>query len=47
MPFIDYYNTQKISDKSHMIMQSHLDGEYLESNQFVIEILPAHFNFIF
>jgi len=47
MPFIDYYNTQKITVKSNQIMQSHLDGEYLESNQFVIEILPAHFNFIF
>ena len=47
LPFIDYYNTQKITVKSNQLMQSHLDGEYLESHEFKIEILPAHFNFIF
>ncbi len=47
LPFIDYYNTQKITIKSDQPIQSHLDGEYLESNEFNIEILPAHFNFIF
>lgn len=47
LPFIDYYNTQKIIIKSDQPIQSHLDGEYLESNEFTIEILPAHFNFIF
>lgn len=47
LPFIDYYNTRKIIIKSNRVMQAHLDGEYLESNAFNIEILPAHFNFIF
>jgi diacylglycerol kinase family enzyme len=47
LPFIDYYNTQKIIIKSNQPIQSHLDGEYLESNEFNIEILPAHFNFIY
>jgi diacylglycerol kinase (ATP) len=47
LPFIDYYNTQKIIITSDQPIQSHLDGEYLESNEFNIEILPAHFNFIF
>ncbi len=47
LPFIDYYNTQKITITSNLPIQSHLDGEYLESNEFSIEILPAHFNFIF
>lgn len=47
LPFIDYYNTQKITITSDLRIQSHLDGEYLESNEFTIEILPAHFNFIF
>lgn len=46
-PFIDYYNTQRITLKSNQPMQAHLDGEYLESREFIIEILPAHFNFIF
>ena len=47
LPFIDYYNTQKITVKSNQPIQSHLDGEYLESNELNIEILPAHFNFIY
>ncbi len=44
---VDYYNTRKISISSDQPIQSHLDGEYLESNRLEIEILPAHFNFIF
>ncbi len=47
LPFVDYYNTKKITIKSDRPIQSHLDGEYLESNTFHIEILPAHFNFIY
>jgi YegS/Rv2252/BmrU family lipid kinase len=47
LPYINYYNTQKITITSDLPIQSHLDGEYLESNEFNIEILPAHFNFIF
>jgi diacylglycerol kinase family enzyme len=47
LPFIDYYNTTKITIKSDQPVQSHLDGEYLESKELNIEILPAHFNFIF
>lgn len=47
LPFIDYYNTRKITINSDLPIQSHLDGEYLESNELIIEILPAHFNFIF
>jgi diacylglycerol kinase (ATP) len=47
LPFIDYYNTQKITIKSDLPIQSHLDGEYVESSEFIVEILPAHFNFIF
>jgi YegS/Rv2252/BmrU family lipid kinase len=47
LSFIDYYNTQKIMISSNKPIQSHLDGEYLESHELMIEILPAHFNFIF
>ncbi|MEO6541750.1 MAG: diacylglycerol kinase family protein [Ferruginibacter sp.] len=46
LPFIDYYNTRKITIKSNRPIQSHLDGEYLESHELIIEMLPAHFNFI-
>jgi YegS/Rv2252/BmrU family lipid kinase len=47
LPYIDYFNTPKIIISSDVLMQSHLDGEYLEAMEFVIEILPAHFNFIY
>lgn len=47
LPYIDYFNTQKIIVSSDVLMQSHLDGEYLEAMEFVIEILPVHFNFIY
>jgi diacylglycerol kinase (ATP) len=47
LPFIDYYNTRKITIKSNHPIQAHLDGEYLESDELKIEMLPAHFNFIF
>ena len=47
LPFIDYYCTKKITITSNKLIQAHLDGEYLESNELIIEILPSHFNFIF
>ena len=47
LPFIDYFNTKKITISSNKPIQSHLDGEYLEANELVIEMLPSHFNFIF
>jgi YegS/Rv2252/BmrU family lipid kinase len=47
LSFIDYYNIKKITITSDQPIQLHLDGEYLESNELVIEVLPAHFNFIY
>ena len=47
LPFINYFNTKKITISSNKPIQAHLDGEYLESNELIIEILPSHFNFIF
>lgn len=47
LPFIDYYNTQKITIASNKPVQLHLDGEYMECGELVIEVLPAHFNFIY
>ncbi len=47
LPFIDYYNTQKITITSNEPIQAHLDGEYMESKELNIEILPSHFNFLF
>ncbi len=45
--FIDYFNTKKIIITSNRIIQAHLDGEYSESKDLTIEILPGHFNFIY
>ncbi len=47
LPFIDYYNTKKITVTSDQPIQCHLDGEYMESKELIMEILPAHFNFIY
>jgi diacylglycerol kinase (ATP) len=47
LPFIDHYQTRKIHIRSSQPIQAHLDGEYFESNELQIEILPARFNFIF
>ncbi|MEO6251935.1 MAG: diacylglycerol kinase family protein [Ferruginibacter sp.] len=47
LPFNDHYNTRKITIKSDLPIQCHLDGEYLESKELTIEILPSHFNFIY
>lgn len=47
LPFIDHYQTRKIMIRSNRPIQAHLDGEYLESNELQIEILPARFNFIY
>ena len=47
LPFVAYFNTKKIIITSNKPIQAHLDGEYLESKDLSIEILPAHFNFIY
>ncbi|MBK8610764.1 MAG: YegS/Rv2252/BmrU family lipid kinase [Chitinophagaceae bacterium] len=47
LSIVDYYNTTAITVKSKQLIQSHLDGEYLESNELKITMLPGHFNFIF
>lgn len=44
---IEYFQTDKISISSDKIIQAHLDGEYLESNELLIEVLPDHFNIIY
>jgi YegS/Rv2252/BmrU family lipid kinase len=47
LPFIDYFNTKKITISCDQMMQVHLDGEYLESRELIIEMLPAHFYFVY
>lgn len=48
LPVISYSKTKKIIVSSKdSIIQAHLDGEYLEAAELVIEVLPTHFNFIY
>ncbi len=46
LPFIKYFQTNKFSIESKEILPAHLDGEFLSSDQFVIECLPKKFSFI-
>jgi len=47
LAIVDYYRTKKVTIQSNQLIKAHLDGEYIEDNEMKIEILPAHFNFIF
>ncbi len=47
LSIVDYFNTRQITITSNQTIQAHLDGEYLESREMRITMLPAHFNFIF
>jgi YegS/Rv2252/BmrU family lipid kinase len=42
---VRHYLTRKISIESDRVIQYHLDGEYFEDQQLVIEVLPAKLNF--
>lgn len=48
LSFIEYFQTSKIYISSQQdIIQAHVDGEYLESKELVIEILPSQLSFIY
>ncbi|HPI79332.1 MAG: hypothetical protein M9954_04130 [Cyclobacteriaceae bacterium] len=48
LPFIDHHQVDKITlSGKEGLVQAHIDGEYLESRELVIEVLPSHFNFIY
>jgi diacylglycerol kinase (ATP) len=40
-PFIQHFQTKKITVESDETIQSHLDGEYYSADKFEIEILPG------
>ena len=46
LSFIQYYQISKIKISSPVLLSAHLDGEYLEANEFVIECLPKRFSFL-
>ncbi|HEX4877041.1 MAG TPA: hypothetical protein VFV31_10245, partial [Chitinophagaceae bacterium] len=45
LPFISHFNTKRITVNSDSLIQYHLDGEYFESQQLQVEIMPAKFLF--
>lgn len=47
LSIVDYFNCKAITISSNEPIQAHLDGEYLESNELTITMLPGHFNFIY
>lgn len=46
LPFIQYYTSRKVSISSHYTLHAHLDGEYLASNSFEIELVPNKIAFV-
>jgi len=46
LPFIQYYQTNKIKIWSPFLLPAHVDGEYFEASEFVIECLPKRFPFL-
>ena len=45
-PFVDYFHARKIVISSSEIMQAHVDGEYVEGREFVIEMLAGKLEFL-
>ncbi|HYH16207.1 MAG TPA: YegS/Rv2252/BmrU family lipid kinase [Flavisolibacter sp.] len=46
LPFVQYHTSKKVSISSQHVLHAHLDGEYLASNTFEIEILPNRIAFV-
>jgi YegS/Rv2252/BmrU family lipid kinase len=47
LPFITYNQAKHVTLRSAIPLEAHLDGEYMQANQFEIKILPKHFYFRF
>jgi len=47
LDFIHYRQTDKITIRSPFMLHAHLDGEYICSDIFEIEILPKRFSFLY
>lgn len=45
LPFVQYYQTDRILIESKTKMHAHVDGEYVCSNRYDIEVLPSKFVF--
>lgn len=47
LSFVEHLRTKKITISSDQIMQAHIDGEYLEGREFVIEVLVGKWGFLY
>lgn len=47
LPFIHHFCTKKITVKSNLVLQFHLDGEYFEAKKVEIEILTSRLRFCY
>jgi diacylglycerol kinase family enzyme len=47
LPVVTYLKTGSVVIKAGGIIPAHVDGEYFEASEFVIECLPAKFSFLY
>jgi diacylglycerol kinase (ATP) len=47
LPFVTYVKTSSVHIKAGGIVPAHVDGEYFDASEFVIECLPARFSFLY
>lgn len=46
LSFIQYYQINKVEIICPLVLPAHMDGEYFEANEFLIECLPKRFSFL-
>jgi YegS/Rv2252/BmrU family lipid kinase len=46
LPFIQYHHTKKVEINFVEALPAHMDGEFFNSNHFIIECLPKRFSFL-
>ncbi len=47
LPFVTYVKTGSVHIKAAGIVPAHVDGEYFDASEFVIECLPSRFSFLY
>lgn len=47
LPFVTYLKTGAVHIKTGGIVPAHVDGEYFDASEFVIECLPSRFSFLY
>lgn len=47
LPFVTYHKTGAVVIKTAGLVPAHVDGEYFEASEFVMECLPAQFLFLY